>query len=165
MIPFVGDYDPLGLALRIGDSLAPGWREPLSPDAVFADLDGYVAFPEHLAGAAALFRAALEAEVAGDDVQVGRLGALGDAETDRVEAAQQVSPTPKRLGRGDTPALSAWTRRGDSTTMDKLWQAACWEQQALALSNDGCQDGARSALAQAKVIVARAAAPPDGRAA
>jgi len=160
MIPFPEEDDLLAQGLTVSDSLAPGWRDRLPPDDGLADLDDYDTHPEHLAGLAALEQAIVHATIIGDHAQASRLNMLANAEADRVEVAQRVAATPPRLTRADCPALTAWSRRADTTTADKLWQSACWEQQALALSAAGCYTGAQDALQRAKAIMADAGCVP-----
>lgn len=155
MTPQEREDADLELALAVSDTIDPGWEDRLPADAWI--LAG--GRPPALAGLAALERALLEAELAGDDAQVAQLEALAVAEADRLGERPPPLVGPTRLTIFDCPALVAWRRRGDTVTTDALWKAAAYEQQALELSADGCHDAARDALALAQTIMRMAGTP------
>jgi hypothetical protein len=63
-----------------------------------------------------------------------------------------------------TSALTAWQERGDVTTYDALWRAACWESAAITSGQAGNVGGAESALARAtEILTEEAVSLPQSR--
>ena len=56
-----------------------------------------------------------------------------------------------------TPALEAWRRRRDTTTRDRLWRAACWEQAAFLAWAEERYDHMADCLARARQCMLGAA--------